>query len=128
MMRDERGTERLDTDLFLASLPWALRAVVRRFMLGSILDKYYSPRGVLVDLLGNLIKEGFPEHLPLGVEVVNRMIEDPVDAAEVQRYYREDAAMWALLQRLRRLDRGWQRHVRRRQYPFLLPGKVERHV
>lgn len=128
MMRDARGTERLETDLFLASLPWALRAVVRRFMLGSILDKYYSPRGVLVDLLGNLIKEGVPEHLPLGIEIVNQTIEDPVDAAEVRRYYREDAAMWALLQRLRRFDRAWQRHVRRRQYPFLLPGKVERHV
>jgi hypothetical protein len=36
--------------------------------------------------------------------------------------------MWGLLQRLRRIDRSWQRRVRRRQYPFLLPGKVERHV
>ena len=30
--------------------------------------------------------------------------------------------MWALLQRLRRCDRWWQRRVRRRPYPFLLPG------
>ena len=97
-------------------------------MLASILEKYYSPRGVLVDLLGNLIKEGVPEHLQLGIEVVNQAIDDRVDEAEVRRYYREDAAMWALLQRLRRLDRAWQRHVRRRQYPFLLPGRVERHV
>ena len=33
-----------------------------------------------------------------------------------------------LLQRLRRLDRAWQRRVRRRVYPFLLPGRIERHV
>ena len=41
---------------------------------------------------------------------------------------RADARMWALLQRLRRADRWWQRRVRRRQYPFLLPGEVQRHV
>ena len=128
MMRDDRGREALDTDLFLASLPWTLRGLVRRFMLHSILDKYYSPRGVLVDLLGNLIKEGISERLPTGLEVVNARIEPAIDEAEVHRYYREDAGMWALLQRLRRIDRAWQRRVRRRQYPFLLPGKVERHV
>jgi hypothetical protein len=128
MMRDDRGREALDTELFLASLPWTLRGLVRRFMLHSILDKYYSPRGVLVDLLGNLIKEGISETLPIGLEVVNAVIEPAIDETEVRRYYREDAGMWALLQRLRRIDRAWQRHVRRRQYPFLLPGKVERHV
>lgn len=128
MMRDEEGREALDTDLFLASLPWALRGTVRRFLLQSILDKYYSPRGVLVDLLGNLIKEGVSRWLGLGLEIVNTKIEPAIDEAEVRRYYREDAGMWALLQRLRRMDRMWQRRVRRRQYPFLLPGKVERHV
>lgn len=128
MMRDDRGREALDTDLFLASLPWILRGLVRRFMLHSILDKYYSPRGVLVDLLGNLIKEGVSERLPIGLGVVNAVVEPAIEEAEVRSYYREDAGMWALLQRLRRIDRAWQRRVRRRQYPFLLPGKVERHV
>ena len=128
MMRDDRGREALDTDLFLASLPWALRGLVRRFLLHSILDKYYRPREVLLDLLGNLIKEGISNRLPLGLEVVNAAVEPAIDGAEVQRYYREDARMWALLQRFRRVDRAWQRRVRRRQYPFLLPGKVERHV
>jgi hypothetical protein len=128
MMRDRLGRESLDTDLFLASLPWTLRGLVRRFMLHSILDKYYSPRGVLVDFLGNLVKEDVSETLPIGLEVINAAVEPAIDEAEVRRYYREDAGMWALLQRLRRIDRAWQRRVRRRRYPFLLPGKVERHV
>jgi hypothetical protein len=128
MMRDEAGREALDTDLFLASLPWALRGPVRRFMLHSILDKYYSPRGVLVDFLGNLIKEGRSDRLLLGLDVVNAAVAPAVEESEVRRYYREDARMWALLQRLRRIDRKWQQLVRRRQYPFLLPGKVERRV
>ena len=54
MMRDGEGREALDTELFLASLPWALHGLVRRFLLGSILDKYYRPREVLRDLLANL--------------------------------------------------------------------------
>jgi hypothetical protein len=128
MMRNGGGREALDTDLFLASLPWALRGLVRRFLLRSILDKYYGPREVLLDLLGNLLKEGVANRLGLGLDVVNAAVDPAIDEAEVRRYYREDARMWALLQRLRRVDRAWQRRVRRRQYPFLLPGRVERHM
>jgi len=128
MMRDDEGRETLDTELFLASLPWALRGLVRRFLLHSILDKYYQPREVLRDLLANLIKEGIADRLALGLEVVNTRVSPPIDDSEVRRYYHEDARMWAFLQRLRRIDRGWQRGVRRRQYPFLLSGKVERNV
>jgi hypothetical protein len=128
MMRDDEGREALDTELFLASLPWALRGLVRRFLLGSVLDKYYRPREVLRDLLANLIKEGISDRLALGLEIVNRKVAPALDEAEVRRYYRDDARMWAFLQRLRRIDRWWQRKMRRRQYPFLLPGKVERHV
>ncbi len=128
MVRDEEGREALDTELFLASLPWAMRGLVRRFLLRSILDTYYRPREVLRDLLANLVKEGAADRLPVGLEVVNERISPPLDEAEVRRYYRDDARMWALLQRLRRIDRGWQRRVRGRSYPFLLPGEVERHV
>ncbi|MCG6949300.1 MAG: DUF6206 family protein [Acidobacteria bacterium] len=128
MMRDAHGHEVLDTDLFLASLPFALRGLVRRFLLHTILDKYYDPRGVLVDLLGNLIKEGADARLSLGLEVVNSNVEPAVTETEVRRYYREDALMWELLQLFRRVDRAWQRRIRRRQYPFLLPGKVKRRV
>jgi hypothetical protein len=46
--------------------------------------------------------------------------------ADVRRYYRSDARLWALLLRIRTLDRSWQRRVRRRPYPFLLPREIER--
>jgi hypothetical protein len=128
LLRDKEGRERLEVDVFLASLPWALRGLVRRFMLRGILDAYYSPRGVVVDLLGNLIKEGLGERLPELVPVAARRLGDPVSVEEVRRHYARDARSWRLLQRLRRLDRVWQRSVRRRPYPFLLPGPVERHV
>jgi hypothetical protein len=128
MMRDENGREILDTELFLASLPWALRGLVRRLFLHQILDTYYDPRETLIDLLGNLIKEDLADRLELGLERVNRRVSPAIEEAEVRHYYRQDARMYALIQRLRRLDRVWQRRVRRRPYPFLLPGRVERRV
>lgn len=128
LMRDEGGRELLDTNLFLASLPWLLRGLVRRFMLGSILDKYYDARGVVVDLLGNLFKEGLERLVAPLCAVANEQLAPAIGERELRAYYRSDARMWALLQRLRRIDRFWQRCVRRRTYPFLLPRRIERHV
>ena len=39
----------------------------------------------------------------------------------MRRYFARDKRLWLLMQRLRRADRAWQRRVRRRAYPFLLP-------
>ena len=128
LMRDESGRELLDVELFLASLPAFLRAIVRRFMMSAILDKYYSLRGVVLDFLGNLIKEGLNRWIPTFLARANRRLERTFSLREVERYYRSDARMWALLQRVRRLDRIWQRKIRRRPYPFLLPGRIERNV
>lgn len=128
LLRGDDGRELLDLDLFIASLPWALRGAVRRFLLGAILDKYYEPRGALLDIAGNLQKEGLGPTIPTFLQVANAAVDRPITEAEVHAYYREDARMWALLQRLRRLDRAWQRSVRRRVYPFLLPGEIERRV
>jgi len=128
LMRDEAGRDLLDVGLFLAQLPWLLRGVVRVFLVRGILDTYQNPRGVVVDLLANLVKEGLGHLVPPFLEVANPHLDRAVMAEEVHRYYRGDARTWELLQRLRRLDRWWQRTVRRRTYPFLLPGPIERRV
>jgi hypothetical protein len=125
-MRDELGRERLDMDLFLAALPWALRPIVRVYLLKSIVDKYYHPWGALRDIAGNFYKEGRDRWIPLFIERANARLTRPLDAADVAAYYREDALTWELLLRLRRADRWWQRRVRKRTYPFLLPGKIDR--
>lgn len=126
MLRNAQGEERLDLEVFIASLPWVMRPFVRRFMLRGILDKYYDGRGVVLDLLGNLLKERLDPLLPDAITQVNPLLDRPFTEEEVRKYYKHDASDWALLQRLRRLDRGWQRNVRRRTYPFLLPGRIER--
>jgi hypothetical protein len=125
LLRDAGGRDQLDTELFLRSLPWALRPAVRRFALGAILDKYYLVRGALLDIAGNLQKEGLEKHLSSFLELVNPRLEPALTVAEVRAYYARDARLWNLLQRLRRADRGWQRLLGR-TYPFLLPGAIAR--
>ncbi len=126
LLRDESGEEMLDTDLFLASLPAFLRPGVRRFLLPEILGHYYDARAALLDLIGNLKKERLDDTIPAFLEHANLVVDPPISEKEINRYYRRDALMWEVLQRLRRADRWWQRTIRRRGYPFLLPGKVDR--
>jgi hypothetical protein len=106
-----------------------------RGLVGAYLDDYYDARLVAVDLLGNFHKEGRPDRVPLGVDVVNRWLAGdaavlgkhaPVTADEVEKYYRSDADLLALYLRLRRADRFLRTKVFRRTYDFVLPGPVSR--
>jgi hypothetical protein len=127
LLRDD-GHDRLDTELFLASVPAVLRPITRRFFLDGILDPYYDPRSAALDLLGNLYKEGLDEWVAPGVELANTRLGIDLTPDEVRRWYRRDARLWGATQLVRRLDRSWQRHVRRRTYPFLLPGRIDRRI
>lgn len=127
MLSEPRGQPRLDADLFLASLPALLRGIVKRFVLPDILARYHDRRRALRDLVANLHKERLTRLVPAFLARCNRDLEGaPLTVEECLKDYRSDAATWALLQRLRRWDRAWQRLVRRRTYPFLLPGHIER--
>jgi hypothetical protein len=125
LMRDAHGEEQLDTRLFLAGLPAPLRPLVRRYALGAIVDKYYDPRGILLDLLGNLHKERLPHLVAPFRAQVNDHVSSPITDDEIRRYYRSDALLWEAVQRARRLDRTLHR-LRRHPYPFLLPGPIAR--
>jgi uncharacterized protein DUF6206 len=126
LLRDAAGNDELDADLFMASLPWALRGSVKRFLLDEILSHYYDPRSVLLDMAGNLYKEHLVEVIDPLLAAANEAVSPSITADEAVRYYRNDARMWELLQRLRRADRWWQKTARHRDYPFLLPGAIDR--
>lgn len=126
LLRNHAGEEMLDTDLFIASLPAFLRPGVRRFLLPEILSHYYDARAALLDLIGNLKKERLEHLVEPFLTATNRRVDPDITHKELDGYYRSDALMWEVLQRLRRSDRWWQRTIRRRGYPFLLPGKVDR--
>jgi hypothetical protein len=126
LLRAPDGTPELDVDVFLASLPWVLRAPARRFVVPGLIDRYHQPRGAVLDLAGNLVKEQLDRWIPTVLAAAGDRIDPPLLEDEVRRDHRSDARTWAALQAVRRADRAWQRHVRRRTYPFLLPGRIER--
>jgi hypothetical protein len=130
MMRDDDGRDLLDTELFISTLPPFLRPVVRHLLVGSLIDQFFDPRSTALDFAANLYKERLGEWVPIAIELANHRLgsEQPLQMTEARRYYRRDARVWGMLQRMRRLDRTWQQRVRRRHYPFLLPGRINRRL
>lgn len=126
MLFDPSGRFALDLDLFLAAYPWLLRAPIRRWVAPDVVGAYRDARHVLVDLVANLLKEKLERWLPEAIAMVDDVVVPTVSEDEVRAYYRADARLWEVMLRLRRADRWWQRTVRRRTYPFLLPGPIER--
>jgi hypothetical protein len=125
LLRSPGAVTDVDTSIFLASYPWAMRSGLRRFVVPEIVARYHDVRSVLSDLAANLIKERLAAWIPVVLAEANTRLARPLTEAEVRADYRSDARMWATMQRIRRLDRAWQRMARRRTYPFLLP-EIER--
>ena len=128
LLKDAAGRNRLDMELFLAAVPSPVRPLFRRYVVPSVVDKYHDPRGVTLDLVANLIKEGLELHIGPFLEIANRRLSKPIDVAEVKRYYSGDARVWTAWQALRRADRFVRLRLLGRPYPFLLPGRIERHA
>jgi hypothetical protein len=126
MLFDGDGHIELDVDLFLAAYPWLLRGLLRRAVVPGVVGAYREPRHVLVDLAANLLKERLDEWLSTVLAAANEVVTPAITEQEVRHYYRSDARLWEMMLRLRRADRWWQRSVRRRSYPFLLPGPIQR--
>jgi len=122
LLRDDAGATELDTGVFLASLPWLLRPVIGRFVVPGIIDRYHDPRVVVLDLAANLVRERLDHLVPAVVEASAGRIAPALHEREIRRDRRLDAVTWGALQAVRRLDRTWQRRVRRRPYPFLIPS------
>lgn len=120
------GRPRLDMQLIAEAFPGILRWPLRRFVAPSILDTYRELRKVYLDVTGNLLKERLDRWLPAFLDRLNRHLEEPLTEAQVRAYYRSDARLWSALLLLRKMDRAWRRRIRRRPYPFLLPGRIER--
>ena len=120
LMRSPAGEDLLDVSLFLSIYPAALHVPLRR-VAHDVMGDFHNPRQVLVDVASNLVKERLDRWLPAMLAAANRHVSPPITQAEVSAYFRRDRRLWLLMQRLRRADRAWQRRVRRRAYPFLLP-------
>jgi Family of unknown function (DUF6206) len=120
---DDHRRPAFDLAPFLASLPAVVRPVVGREMTTLIL-RWTTARGSLVDLAANLVKEDLTDWLEPALAMINARVDPPVTRAEAERVHAQDRRLWPVLFRLQRVNRWWQRRVRHRQYEFLLPERT----
>jgi len=122
MLRDAGGHHRLDSDLFVSTMPAMLRGLVRRFFVNDLLDRYYVRRSVLENLLGDLHNSGLG-HLTLPLlDDANRRLSVPLTASQIESYRREDRLTWELIRWSLRLERRWRRWVPDGHPPHLIPS------
>jgi hypothetical protein len=125
----KQGEEQLDPELFLQSAPSFLRWIIRLLFLKDVINRYYEPRQVYIDLAANLYKEQRPDLIPPTMNVINQCIPNdlpPLTEKEVKRYYREDKLIWTLFLAFRRFDCWLKTKLFRERYEFILPGKIAR--
>jgi Family of unknown function (DUF6206) len=129
-----QGVEQLDPELFLRSAPSFLVWILRLLFLEDVMTRYYDFHLVACDLVAQFYKEQLPEYIPDLVEAVNDFLAneaaglkvEPISEKEVHSYYREDAVIWRLYLSARRIDRFLKTRLLRRDYPYILPGKIKR--
>lgn len=128
------GEEQLDPDPFLRGAPSFLMWIMKALFVQDVVDRYYDHRRVAIDLIANLYKEQRPDLIPMLIAVANDFFAretpylgvEPIGEKDVRSYYREDAVIWTLYLNARRLDRFLRSRVLRREYPYILPGKIKR--
>jgi hypothetical protein len=123
------GAEQLDTELFLKSIPSIFRPIVRSFLLQGILDRYYVPREVVLDLIASFITHGRPDMVPALVSEANTFLAassfareaKPFTAKEIVSYNREDVMIWKFFRTLKRIDRYLGERFFHKTYEQRLP-------
>ena len=129
LMRND-GVEQLDPELLLKSAPGALRWIIRLLFLQEVMNRYYDPRQVYMDLAANLFKEQRPELVPETVAILNRRFKGttapPLTVEEIDAYYARDKWIWTIFLAFRRFDRWIKTRLMSRRYEFILPGKIQR--
>ncbi|MGC8900323.1 MAG: DUF6206 family protein [bacterium] len=130
----KNGKEMLEAELFLKSTPSFLRWLVKWLFLQEVLDRYYDFRLVIVDLIANFYKEGREDLIQHLIGHANEFLNNeakvysvkPIEYKEVHDYYKNDAFIWSMFQRLRRIDRFLKTRIFRTRYPYILPGQIKR--
>ena len=123
------NVEQLNPDLILKTAPSFLRWILRLFFLKDVMNRYYEPRSVYMDLIANLHKEQRPDLVPIAIDIVNKYIKEPdkkFDIGEINKYYKEDKLIWTLFLAFRKFDRFLKSKIFHKRYEYILPGKIKR--
>jgi hypothetical protein len=103
LLRDGKGRDLLDFDIFLASIPRVLRAPVRRFVLPGLVSKFFERRRLFVDILSGFYSEQLSHLLPEVIPRWNSLVEKEMTEEEVLRYKRRNERLWRALSVLERV-------------------------
>jgi hypothetical protein len=129
-----QGVEQLNPELFLRSAPSFLAWALRVLFLKDVVNRYYDFRRVVIDLVANFYKEQRPDLVPPVIAAANAFFAQevsdwsvqPITEQEVRSYYREDAFIWRFYLSARKVDRLLRTRLLGREYPYILPGEIQR--
>jgi hypothetical protein len=121
MLRDALGHHRLDTEMFVATLPVGIRGMVRRFLVNDLLDRYFDRRCVYENLLGDLPNSGLEGCTEAFLAEANRRLTVPLTLKRIRSYRREDWWTWRTIRLCLRAEAAWRRLVVRTPAPHLVP-------
>ena len=129
-----QGVEQLNPELFLRSAPSFLAWALRVLFLADVVNRYYDFRRVAIDLIANFYKEQRQDLVPDVIAAVNEFFAQevtawgvkPIAEPEVRSYYREDAFIWRFYLSARKVDRFLRTRLLGQEYPYILPGKIQR--
>ena len=108
--------------------------ILRLLFVKDVMARYYDPRKVIIDIIANFYKEQKPELIPNMVACANDFIArqgsdlglQPITEKEVKNYYQEDKTIWSMYLSMRQFDRFIRKKVLHRDYPYILPGNIQR--
>lgn len=112
------GQPEMDMTPFLAMIPAITRRPVGMLMT-SLMERWKTPEGVLLDAVANLYREGLPEWAEPAAEAWGAIAGGPLDVDEARKMWAEDKRIWPFLTRLKQGERRW-RELRRQPYDFFI--------
>lgn len=122
MLRDADGRDLLDTEIFVATLPAVVQSVVRRFLVGDLLNRFFNARETYLDLVSNIANCGLA-HLtePLLAEA-NARLDVPLTLKDIRNYRRQEWWTWMVIRKCLAAEQ-WMRRIRGAPHPHLLPSQ-----
>lgn len=126
MLRDAAGRHRLDTEIFVATLPAIVRGVVRKYFVNDLLDRYFVTRSVYENLIGDLPNTQLDHFTARLLTEANARLDQPLTLKQIAAYRREDRLTWRTIRQLLKLEQFWRRTVLRSPHPHLLPSQFTR--
>lgn len=121
------GAEQMNMAIFLKSVPLIFRPLLRYTLLPGIVQRYYEPREVVLDLAASYITHGRPDVAGELTELANGYLKGlgadfkPLTPELVRNYNSQDVLIWKFFRSLKRVDRFLTEKVFKRRYEQRLP-------